>query len=42
MDQRQSNHVAVAEEQEETTVGPMLIDKLEVGLIKNDYIAIWF
>jgi hypothetical protein len=32
MDQRQTDHVAVTEGNEEMSVGPMLVDKLEVCL----------
>jgi archaeosine-15-forming tRNA-guanine transglycosylase len=42
MEQRQSDHVNVTEEQEEMAVGPMLIDKLEVSIFKDNEIAIWF
>jgi hypothetical protein len=41
MEQRQSDHVSVAEEQGEIAVGPMLIDKLEVSSLIDNEKAIW-
>ena len=41
MDQRQTDHVAVTEGNEEMSVGPMLVDKLEVCLYLINKIAIW-